>query len=210
MYDKEEIFTDIYKRNAWKGRESVSGKGSDLEQTETLRRELPKLIKRLGIKSMLDFPCGDCNWIMQMDMTGLEDFEYIGADIVKELIEQNIQKTYGHWFHHASILSPFNIPGELILCRDCLVHFSNGDVFKALKNICATDSKYLLTTNFMRGCDNLPNIQTGKGWRPLNLCLAPFNLPVPEFVLNEHCPVFGFEDKVLYLWKIENIRKALK
>jgi hypothetical protein len=59
----KEIFTDIYKKNDWKNDESVSGNGSTLDATEGVRRELPRLFAKFHVKSLLDIPCGDCNWI---------------------------------------------------------------------------------------------------------------------------------------------------
>ena len=37
---------------------------------------------------------------------------------------------------------------DLIIVRDCLVHFSNKDIFKAIENIKQSKSKYLLVTTF--------------------------------------------------------------
>ncbi len=55
--DAEQVFNDIYRKNTWGGKESVSGTGSDKEQTEVLVNELPDLIRDLGIRTMLDIPC---------------------------------------------------------------------------------------------------------------------------------------------------------
>ena len=38
---------------------------------------------------MLDIPCGDFYWMKEVD---LKDIEYIGADIVDELIKKNNDK----------------------------------------------------------------------------------------------------------------------
>src|SRR5437762_14003755 len=54
----EEIFSRIYRDDIWRDGESLSGWGSTLEQTEILRSELPGLLSRLGVKSLLDAPCG--------------------------------------------------------------------------------------------------------------------------------------------------------
>lgn len=206
MFDSEEIFTNIFHKNGWRGGESISGKGSGLDQTEKIRKELPRLFNHLQIKSILDCPCGDCQWIQ---FISLGNIDYIGGDIVFELVKQNSIKYDGLWFLHMSILEAINLTVDLILCRDCLVHFSDTDILKALKNIKESKSKYLLTTCFPRK-QNEPDIVTGKGWRPINLCLPPFNLPVPESVINENCPAKGFSDKCLYLWNLETIRSSEK
>jgi len=53
-------------KSFWRA-ESRSGTGSSLEQTAQLRRELPRLIAETGVRRFLDAPCGDCNWIAELD-----------------------------------------------------------------------------------------------------------------------------------------------
>ena len=74
-----ETFTEIFDKNLWASPESVSGGGSEMQNTEAIRRELPYLIQKFGIKSILDIPCGDWNWMKSVDLCGAS---YIGADIV--------------------------------------------------------------------------------------------------------------------------------
>src|SRR5215467_8744490 len=82
----EKIFTRIYARNSWGDAESRSGTGSNIARTELLRARLTRLLKDLGVRSILDLPCGDFNW---MRLTELPGIEYIGGDVVSPLIEQN-------------------------------------------------------------------------------------------------------------------------
>src|SRR4029078_7931160 len=55
-------FTRIYQRNTFGGLESLSRGGVTMEQTATIRQEIPALLRELGAKSLLDAPCGDFNW----------------------------------------------------------------------------------------------------------------------------------------------------
>src|ERR1044072_7300935 len=64
----QEVFTDIFRSNRWGGTSSVSGSGSDLEQTRVLRRELPSLVQELQINTLLDIPCGDFNWMKEVEL----------------------------------------------------------------------------------------------------------------------------------------------
>src|SRR5215204_2321496 len=59
----EQVFNQIYHRNHWGSLESVSGPGSELATTAEVRQGLSTLLTDLSIKSMLDAPCGDFNWI---------------------------------------------------------------------------------------------------------------------------------------------------
>ena len=56
--DSKSIFNKIYKKRAWNGNESASGRGSDLDQTQVLRARLPSLFAELKVRKILDLPCG--------------------------------------------------------------------------------------------------------------------------------------------------------
>ena len=80
------IFNKIYRLNNWRDAHSVSGPGSNLKNTDILRKELPIILKDLNIKSLLDIPCGDYFWMKEIVLP--IDF-YIGADIVDDLVAKN-------------------------------------------------------------------------------------------------------------------------
>ena len=199
----ENVFTTIYEKHTW-GSESVSGPGSTLKQTEAIREYLPALIKELDIKTLLDAPCGDFNW-MKLIINNL-NIEYDGFDIVGKLIKNN-QKKYsipGINFFKKNIIDEF-IPKkyDLILCRDCCNHLPFVDILKVIKNFKASGSKYLLLTTFVRPRD-FTDIDTGK-WRPINFQLPPFNFPEPLVIINERHWTERYRDKSLALWELESI-----
>ena len=199
-----EIFTGIFKDNIWKNEESVSGEGSSMAQTQEIIEHLPAILKKYEIKSFLDVPCGDFNWIQNVDMTGVH---YTGGDIVKEIIEANNQKYADEKrrFLHVNLIEDELEKYDLVFCRDCLVHFSFEDIFASLQNIKKSGSLYFMTTTFTEQGSN-KNIHTG-GWRPLNFEKEPFNFPQPLYLLNENCTEMDgkFADKSLGLWKVEDI-----
>jgi len=197
----KQVFTEIYRGNKWGDKDSFSGPGSNLVQTEAVRRVLPLLIQELNCKSFLDVPCGDLFWMKLLEM----DFEYIGGDIVDELIREN-QRQYGsnsRKFIHVDLLQDELPKVDLVLCRDCLVHFSYKHIFRALKNIKSSGSTYLLTTTFV-GRESNEDIPTG-AWRPINLQLPPFGFPMPMKLIDEECPSDDYRDKHLGLWKTDDI-----
>ncbi len=199
----EQIFTHIYANNVWGDDESVSGVGSNLEQTAILRDNLPSLLRELGVRTLLDVPCGDFHWLSH---TKLGVDRYIGADIVADLIHANQQRYQSARpaisFVQMNLLEDDLGRHDLILCRDCLVHFSNEHVRRALKQIAKSGSTYLLTTTYP-GRVNERDIATGQ-WRALNLEAAPFSLPKPLTTIVEGCTERRgrFPDKALGLWKI--------
>ncbi|MCK4304862.1 MAG: methyltransferase domain-containing protein [Candidatus Eisenbacteria sp.] len=202
----EAVFDEKYRTNAWEDDQTVSGPGSNLEQTEVIREELQRLLRELGIGSMLDIPCGDFFWMRLLDRGAAA---YMGADIVEGIIESNRSK-YGENEQVKFLtldLTRDPLPrADLVLCRDCLVHFSFRDIRRALKAIRNSGSEYLLTTTFTRPMERNQEIITG-GWRPLNLQQPPFNFPDPCELINEGCPADGgkYADKCLGLWRITDL-----
>jgi len=63
-----QIFTEIYQQRRWGDEESVSGPGSSVEESASVRAALPLLIKELGASSLLDVPCGDFFWMRMVDL----------------------------------------------------------------------------------------------------------------------------------------------
>lgn len=199
-----EIFSSYVRRNKWGDKNSVSGKGSNLESTARLRELLPPLLRELGARTMLDVPCGDFFWMAHVDLSGVS---YLGGDIVPELIERNrIRHRRDNVAFEVIDLIKGPVPkADVVFVRDCLVHLSTAHVKAALRNIRASGSTYLLTTTFPETATNA-EILTGQ-WRALDLTKAPFNLPEPLRLYAE-----GQEeekgqaaDKMLGLWRISDL-----
>ncbi len=204
----EDVFTGIYRSNAFGGKDSVSGLGSDVHQTRIIASELPALFNACNISTMLDIPCGDFHWMKRVNLNGID---YLGADIVKELIQKNNAQyaRAGIRFQYLNLIKDKLPKVDLVFCRDCLVHISFTEIFLALENVCHSQSEYLLTTTFTGRKDN-HDIATGQ-WRVLNLELAPFAFPKPLKIINEGCTEGdgAYEDKALGLWSIADIRERL-
>lgn len=199
--EPQDVFTEINISNKWVGKESVSGIGSDKIQTQHIIKEIPILLRQLGINSILDLPCGDHNWMKDTDISGIR---YIGGDIVKALIEYNTNNFANDFksFILADLTKDELPEAELILVRDCLVHLSFDKINMAIANIKRSKIKYILTTTFPYTKRNY-DITTGN-WRPLNLLKPPFNFPEPQLTIVEHCTEsYGqYGDKALGLWDI--------
>ena len=198
----ESVFTEIYQKNLFKGNESRSGSGSNLEQTEIIRKELPDLVAELKIQSMLDIPCGDFFWLKEVD---LDSIQYTGVDIVDDIISSNNKKyaKQNRNFIKLNILEDVLPKVDLFLCRDLLVHFSFDDIKKAVNNIKKSGSKYLLTTSFPNLKQN-NDIITGD-WRKLNLQIPPISFPNPIKHILEKCIEKNCADKSLLLYHIKDL-----
>jgi len=204
----EERFARIYQTNLWFDAESRSGTGSNLDETAQLRASLPHLLRRLNTRRLLDVPCGDFNWMSHVDLSGIE---YIGGDIVEPLIETNRER-YGSAARRFLKVDVINGPlpkADVILCRDCLVHFSFANIIAAFRTMKSSGAEYLLTTTFPAREDN-KNIVDGD-WRPLNLEASPFLLTAPIEVIVEGCTEEGgaYADKALAVWRVADLPTRL-
>jgi len=194
-----EIFHNKYKNNLWNSEESVSGEGSELENTKHLRQKLQQLLQKYDVRSILDAPCGDLNWMKEIDLSNIK---YIGADIVPDLIKRNKEK-FNFDFRIIDVTKDELPKVDLIINRDCLVHLSNENIGKFISNVKESGSKYLLTTSFIPGENSdIPN----GDWRPINLEIEPFNLTNPIDIINENCKESSqsYTDKCMSLYDLKN------
>ena len=200
------VFSTIYSLNLWGSNESRSGRGSNINATKIIQEKLPVLWKQYEIKTFLDVPCGDYNWMKGVPK---DNIVYIGGDIVAKLIEENNQKykTKNISFELLDITKDILPTVDMIFCRDCLQHLSYESVFKVLKNFKESNSKYLLTTSYPLTLSNW-DIFDGD-YRPLNLRKKPFNFPPSLHKIHEKQKMGerGSEvDKCMYLYKMNDIR----
>lgn len=197
------VFGDIYRRNLWGDTESVSGPGSTCARGADFMPELIALLRKLETRTLLDAPCGDFNWIAEAaDSVD----RYIGLDVVQELIERNLHHVTDRRSFALADITRDDLPAaDVILCRDCLVHFSIEDVWRTLANLRRSGSRYLLTTTFIER-DTNSSIRTGS-WQPLNLQAAPFHFPIPLELIDERCTHTGgiYRDKRLALWEVASL-----
>jgi len=199
-------FSRIYQNNTWKCDESVSGSGSTLDATKTLRNELPSLMNEYGVNSILDAPCGDICWMENIIENLDENITYTGLDIVDDLINTNTDKIQKNnvSFYVSDIVEDKLPEVDLIMCKDCFIHLCYEDIKKAVDNFKASRSNYLLTDT---NCDvkKYNEIRTGR-WRSINLEIFPFNFPAPlhRIISDEH------PNKYMALWKLSDIPELPK
>jgi SAM-dependent methyltransferase len=199
-----DVFYEIYRKKLWNSSESVSGTGSTISNTYQLRQALPSLFDRYSIKSILDLPCGDFNWMRRIE---LGEIKYIGGDLVSDLIEKNKKYEAKNIIFIRRNLIIEDLPScDLLMVRDCLVHFSYFDIDRALQNIKRSGCKYLLTTSFEGDFDNT-DIRTGF-WRPINLRKPPFNFPEPIDVVSDFAQGI-FSNKNLLMWRINSLPNGI-
>lgn len=182
---RRQIFTDIYEHHTWGG-VSRSGTGSDLEQTGVVRAELPKLLRQLNVKSILDIPCGDLNWMSKVALP--DDITYIGADIVPEIIKRNQQLNMGDRFSFEvlDVCTDLLPKTDLVFVRDLFGHLTDAEVGEAVENIKLSGATWMIATTFPKVKQNA-EIETGK-WRPINMDLFDIRLVMlmDERLINQY------------------------
>jgi hypothetical protein len=201
-------FTKIYENNYWLNSESVSGSGSTVKYTRNLRDHLPSILRDFGVASIFDGPCGDFNWMRHL-LPALQ-VDYIGGDIVGEIVENNRRKfsALGARFIEIDITADDLPQVDLMICRDCLFHLSFEAIAAFKANFLRSGIKFLLTSTHLNEPVRFANrdIQTGD-FRLIDLFAAPFDFPpsplrrIPDWMPPE-------AEKEICLWSREQLLAA--
>jgi hypothetical protein len=222
----KESFQDIYQNWRFGGwPQSKSGPGSTIKETLVLSDKIKELIKEKDIKIVVDIPCGDFNW---MKTIAYDFHQYIGGDIVPEIKKDNEKYiTSNVDFIEIDLTEPnVKIPnGDLLIVRDLLGHLSLDDGKRVLNNILKSNCKYLLITTWYNVNDenyHISHVNEGNdvsiekvlergaaGFYSACMESYPFNLPKPEFYLEESGLVDGYENgirKGLGFYDIEKLK----
>jgi SAM-dependent methyltransferase len=222
----KEIFQDVYTNWRFGGwPESKSGGGSTLEETEDIRQQIKQLVKDKEIKSVVDAPCGDFNWMKDI----VYSFEsYTGCDIVPELIADNQKYANSIIKFQEFDITQNEIPeADLLIVRDVIGHLSLEDGKKAIANILNSKCKYLLTTTWYNLNDENYNHENRNNtvtldaqWErgaaafyPVCLHSEPFNFPKPELYIEEKPKVDGYDNGVrkgLAFYELDKLRTHFK
>ena len=174
-----EVFTQLYDDGGWGGGlpETVSGRGSLMKATKSIRMELPSFCKRFPINTFLDAPCGDFNWMQHVNLPGVF---YVGADIVPSLIRKNNEEYGGpsRVFILCDIVKDPLPAVDFISVRDLVQHLTLDAIFALINNALNSNVKYIGITSHKTDVPNTEVSDTG-GYRPVDLFQAPFFLPEP-------------------------------
>ena len=194
---REAHFSGFWRDNIWGDAESRSGSGSNLAETAVLRVEIPRLLRELGVASLLDVPCGDFTWMQHVDLEGIQ---YIGGDIVGELVDAlNVEHGRpGRRFMRVDLICDVLPTADAILVRDLFLHLPNAKVLEGLSNVRRSGARYLITSHYPASTAN-PDVDMGHHRFP-NLTLAPFSLPAPDRQIEDGLGERA--DKVMGVWRL--------
>ena len=214
----QEKFSKIYDERLWVKAglitgvsDSLSGHGSSLASTGTIRRGLEEFIRDQSIRLIFDAPCGDFHWMKHVEMPA--DCDYLGGDIVESVVrsgstEWSRARSNEQGARNFRVFDITTDPmprADVWMCKDCLQHLSFEDVWAALKNFGRSQIPRALITNHRITASN-HDIPTG-GFRFLDLRSEPFNLPIPTRELLDAS--IDDEPKVLALWTRQQVNSAV-
>lgn len=179
----------FYETNKKNQIESVSGVGSFQRATVEIVRWLPRVFRKYSIESVLDCPCGDFNWMKNVNLSSVN---YLGLDIVQEIVDNNnrLYSKANIRFAQHDIIS--NIPpvADLVICRDLLFHLTNDQQVAVINNFRAANIRYIITTTYpwVTANNDLTKEEKAAQWgfRQINVELAPINLGNPIDILKEN------------------------
>lgn len=163
------VFSRIYRANAWNGVESLSGPGSGSAATGPVATALRELVAELGITSVLDAACGDGWWMP--DLPG-----YVGVDVAPEAIRRS-RRRHPNRLYRVGDFATMPLPRfDLVIVRDVLQHLSLAHGAAAIDALRRTGSRWLLASTYTGGAN--VDIADGDCYAP-DLEAAPFDLGPP-------------------------------
>lgn len=200
----KDIFSGYWKTNHWSNSESKSGDGSTLRYTEHIRRELPGLIERVGVKTFLDVPCGDFNWFKEVELPA--GTKYIGGDIVEDMIVELSEKyaSQDRDFRFINALNDKLPSADIWMCRDLIFHLPHSDIFRLLDNFLASPVEHLLITSHAGGDVRNEDTFMG-GFRLVDLRRPPFSLPEPQLRIADY--IEHYPERYLLLYRRDALQR---
>jgi Methyltransferase domain len=189
----EQIFSEIYKNNQWGGTPGsfYSGEGSHNPNASIYIEKLSAFISNHDIKTVLDIGCGD--FAIMMKILENVDVNYIGGDVVPELIKHHQQKFTNEKtkFIQLNAISDELPDADLVTIRQVLQHLSNDQIAKILSKL----SKFryvVISEHVLLGDFVIPNLDKIPGphirtrvFSSVIIDAAPFNVKNAT-VLFEH------------------------
>lgn len=152
----------------------TSGPGSNPYDTIEYRAFLEKFIKMNGVRSVVDFGCGDWQFSRFIDFGSAQ---YLGLDVVEKLIEANTGRFASERVRfQLSPVDPASIPpGDLLIIKDVLQHLPNHQIME-LQRVLFGRFRHVLLTNSYQKLSTQRNVEINVGqFRCLDLMSPPFS-----------------------------------
>jgi SAM-dependent methyltransferase len=176
--EHEAAFVRSYRDCHWGG---GSGPGSRADSTVPYRKMLEDVLRRHGVRRVVDLGCGDWQFSRLIDWKGID---YLGVDVVPAMIREHTAKFARDNIRFArGDIRQFEMPeADLFIIKDLLQHWPTADIRSFLKRM---GRRRMLVTNTLSQPFRRPvNSEIPLGdYRPLALLEAPFKLRRAEILL---------------------------
>jgi hypothetical protein len=190
------VFSRIYRDNAWNGIETRSGPGSHREPTRRIAVAIRHLTDWLQVETVFDAACGEGLWMPHLP-------GYMGMDVSSEALGV-ARQTHPNRRYILGDIRTGCLRAGLVICRDAIQHMSFNDGQMAIAQIATSRSRWMLLSTYIDG-ENV-DIKTGDAYRP-NLEAEPFNLPPALLLIHDG---YEYHDgdrlrdpaKMLGLWRL--------
>ena len=165
----KDAFNHIYRSNVW---ETGSGAGSSAEFTGPYHDFLAGFIRDHAIRTVVDAGCGDWQSTQFMDWTGVD---YLGVDVSSVVLE-NTRRFAKDNIRFEEMDVRRGLPeADLLIMKDVLQHWSNGDIIAFLPNL--RRFRFCLLTNDCEVAGMPVNSDIAAGERRgIDLSRPPFNI----------------------------------
>lgn len=131
----KENWQDLYSIGGWE--EKGSGPGSEASVNFELISFLSNFISSNNITSILDFGCGDLQWVNQLFSNNIS---YVGVDFIPSLISSNAASYPNQTFICQDVLD-ITESYELVICKD-LIHHARLNAANYFAKINEASSRY--------------------------------------------------------------------
>jgi predicted O-methyltransferase YrrM/SAM-dependent methyltransferase len=170
----EAYFTSAYETGLW-GKDAsgrgTSGAGSIVQEALPFIQYIQNFLDTHQIQSIVDVGCGD--WVLAREIQW-GDSEYLGIDIVENLIRDN-QKIYGsdkvRFLKQDVGITPMPA-GDLLICKDVFIHLPDSEVDFILKE--SKKFKFCIFVNDINSSDKTNVPFNHFGVRCVHLTCHPF------------------------------------
>ena len=167
--DRKSRFEHVYEKGKWQDSKEtpLSGTGSTIESSHNVRRAVISLVRRSGVRSILDVACGDLTWMRTL--FGLFDqynVSYTGVDIVSSQVDRLRAEFAGRprrAFLELDLAQDALPRADLIVSRQTLQHLPAADALRVLHSFGRSGATYLLVTTYALSHDFRKNQPAPQG-----------------------------------------------
>ncbi len=146
-----------------------SGVGSEPAYCRPLVEYLSRFVRRYGIRSVLDYGCGDWQWARLVDWA---DVDYMGVDIVPILVDR-LRREHGGPRRRFELV-PGKLPAvDLVICKDVAIHLPNEEIAALAAKFSARAAHVLWVNSIVPNVN--AQIERG-GCRGVDMGAPPFNV----------------------------------